>query len=489
MASAILSFNASATDTYVTYTYYNAFPLSGSSYLTLSSPPCNTPAAITGYVFQDAGCAWNLNSYQHTGKWCYASNQSTCPNNYYRQDGTKVTQQCLSGMTLAIENNQVKCVNPCADSGGQTFDKTGYFGDTSTTAGATPTAFPEYICQGQCRAHIMDTGECYTRAYLPTSPKFGQSAIFCTASYITLPQICVKSDDPNNPPPANSPTDPTDPNTPVPSAPPTGPAGDDPGAPSAEDGPPAGAPTNCPAGTYAAKSGNGWICNGIDNPAPKPDDQGCPGGSVMGTVNGVEVCAKGSSGKPSGSSPGSGTAGATGADGVGGTGSGNASAGTVGATADTGGSVGGPSTTGNENAPGKTSLGVDCSTPPPECTGDPLLCAIQQQEWQSGCDVQKAIASPLPDDELAKWEAVGTDKFDSAEITGAQGRVDQYLSQFAQRLSFSTGGCPGDFSINVMGRSIHIAISDACPLLRIMKIICWMGAYLFSLRVLWSSVL
>lgn len=488
VASAILSFSipAQAAET-VALPYYGINPDGGSPFrLSLSPPACDhvfPPQA--GYVFTEIGCDA---AYYHRVKKCYASNPSSCIETMVFIEGSKSIMNCPAGQSLSINGTQVTCVNPCAESGGNEFTLPVYIGDTS---GGADGSAPSSICNGQCRAMLLGVDECYSRAYLATSPKFGQAAMFCEATYITTTQICVKSDDPNNPPPPDAPTDPNDPQTPLPSAPPTAPTpppGEptDPGAPDASDGPPDGAPT-CAPGTYAVKAGNQWICNSIDAPHPKPDDEGCPPGTQAGTVNGNTTCMPGGSGKPSTNSPGSGTAGATGADGAGGTGGpGGAGAGSPGATADTGGSVGGGAASGQ--GAGLSTASVDCGVEP-VCEGDPLLCGIQRQEWQSACDVQKAIASPLPDDELEKWKAIGTDSVTSAEIDGSLGKVDQFLASFSSRLSFSTGGCPGDFSISVMGAVIPIAISDACPLLQIMKMIIFMGAYLFSIRVLWSSVI
>lgn len=486
VASAILSFSASAA--LVTLYGYSSMPISGSSYFSTSPPSCLTPPAQASYTFQDAGCQWSGNSYLHTGKWCYTSNQSICPNNYYRQDGTRIPVQCEQGMSLELKNGSFVCVNPCADRGGQTFERSGYAGDADGGVSGGDIGLPEYICNGQCRAVATGGATCYTRAYLSTSPKFGKLAVFCTQGYITMPQICVANDDPNNPPPANSPTDPADPATPLPSNPPQSPPGSDPGSPSAQDGAPTGAPTDCPPGTYAAKSGSGWICNGIDAPVPKPDDQGCPAGTTAGSYGvgeGKIVCVKSGNGQPGTNSPGSGTPGASGADGSGTKGGTNSTAGQPGSTADTGGPVG--SGSGSSAGVGSATSSVDCGTPP-VCTGDAVLCGIQQQEWQSACDLQKAIASPLPDEELEKWNAVGTEVTDSPEIEGSIGRVDDKLTDFSRRLSFSSGGCPGDTHINVMGRSITIAIGAACPLLAVMKMLIFLGAYLFSIRILWSAV-
>lgn len=381
--------------------------------------------------------------------------------------------------------------DPCEEEEGDEYTAPYYLGDVSSSGDASGTTSPpRYLCISQCRAVMTNSGDCYSRAYLASSDKFGKSAVFCEATYTVINQTCTASDDPDNPPPPDAPTDPENPDTPLPSKPTPAPMGgmdgesgnsDDSEAPAKDPNAP-----SCAPGTYAVQTGNTFVCNSIDNPHPKPDDEGCPAGSQVGTVNGVPTCMKGGSSKPSSNSPGSGTAGATGADGAGGT-SGNASAGTVGSTADTGGSVGGGGGSQSQGV-GTSEVGVVCDIQP-VCEGDPLLCAIQIQEWKSSCELQKAIASPLPEEELEGWKQVGTTDIDSPEIDGTSARASQLLGQFSQRLGFSTAGCPGDFNISVLGRSVTIAISEICTLLRLMKMLLWLGAYLFSIRVLWSVIL
>lgn len=382
--------------------------------------------------------------------------------------------------------------DPCEDEEGQEFTAPYYLGDVSSSGDASGTTSPpQYLCIAQCRAVMTNSGDCYSRAYLASSGKFGKSAVFCEATYTVINQTCTASDDPSNPPPPDSPTDPDNPDTPLPSKPTPAPMGgmdgesgnsDDSEAPAKDPNTP-----SCAPGTYAVQTGNTFVCNSIDNPHPKPDDEGCPAGSQVGTVNGVPTCMKGGSSKPSSNSPGSGTAGATGADGAGGN-NGNPSAGTVGATADTGGPVGGSASSPTKGA-GQTEIGVLCDVEP-VCDGDPLLCGIQKQQWKSGCEIQKAIATPLDEEELDRWNAIAATGGELHQVQEeTQGRVVQALQSFSSRLGFSTSGCPSDFSIDVMGRSIQIALSEACTLLRVLKMLIFMSAYIFSLRIIWSSIL
>lgn len=350
--------------------------------------------------------------------------------------------------------------DPCLSKQGSTTSYPVWVGDVSPTQKVAPAA-PDTVCFSQCIANLTQAeNNCRAYPYPPASEKFGKEAAYCDAVYTYDGAVCSGSESP---------------------LPPSQPPGDQPDLTPSPDMP------NCPPGTYAV---NG-VCNSFDNPHPKPDDEGCPAGSQVGTVtvNGVPVptCMKGGSSKPSSNSPGSGTAGATGADGAGGT-SGNASAGSVGSTADTGGSVGGGGGGTQSQGVGTSEVGVVCDVQP-VCEGDPLLCAIQIQEWKSSCELQKAIASPLPEEELEGWKQVGTTDIDSPEIDGTTARASQLLGQFSQRLGFSTAGCPGDFNISVLGRSVTIAISEICTLLRLMKMLLWLGAYLFSIRVLWSVIL
>lgn len=385
---------------------------------------------------------------------------------------------------------------PCEDEEGQEVTAPYYLGDVSSSeASGGSIAPPRYLCIAQCRAVMTSSGDCYSRAYLASSGKFGKSAVFCEATYTVINQTCTASDDPSNPPPPDAPTDPDNPDTPLPSKPTPAPMGgmdgqsgnsDDNETPSKDPNAP-----SCLPGTYAVQSGNTYVCNSIDNPHPSPDEEGCPAGSQVGTVtvNGVVVptCMKGGSSKPSSNSPGSGTAGATGADGAGGN-NGNPSAGTVGATADTGGPVGGSASSPTKGA-GQTEIGVLCDVEP-VCDGDPLLCGIQKQQWKSGCEIQKAIATPLDEEELERWNAIAATGGELHQVQEeTQGRVAQALQSFSSRLGFSTSGCPSDFSIDVMGRSIQIALSEVCTLLRVLKMLIFMSAYIFSLRIIWSSVL
>lgn len=416
----------------------------------------NVSFSITSYVACPAGYATT----GQAGASACAMTTYTCPSGYLVNDLVAPTHDdyCLT-----------EPVSPCAENAGVVTSGTVFYGNTATAGSAsTPYSPPTVICLGTCRSAYMGSEDCYTQAYLPSDPSFGLHAIMCKAKYIGMDQACEAGD-------ATSPNASAPASAPVPE-------------------PPSDQAPECPQNTYAIKSGTQWICNPVTTPVPPPDSEGCPPGTTPGTVNGVLVCAPSANTPPPPGVPGTGTPGTGGA--VGGSGSGGSAGGAAGgsgaggdgATSDTGGAVGGAvGGDGDPEGVGKTSLGVDCGVPP-VCSGDPLLCGIQLQEWQSSCDIQKAVASPLPDAELAKWKAVGSQVEASPQAAAGVARVQSTLASFSSRLSFSIDGCPPDFSISVMGASIPIAISKACSLLQVLKMLLFMGAYLFSLRVLWSAV-
>jgi len=480
MASAILSFSASAAEP-----EYSA--MTGMLYYkTKSAFSSSSPQAVCTFHWPGSFAFQNANGSYRCGTTATSTlvnplgSEAACPDPFVRNSSEPA-------------NSAQACIytpppGPCEEQADQEYTFPFYAGDTSSSTSADDTISPpSKVCQNKCVAILTNSGDgCYSRAYLSSDDKFGQSAIFCTATYLTIDQECTPSDDPANPPPPDAPTDPEDPDTPIPTKPTDQAPSASPDAPEGDDGPPPGAPS-CPPGTYAVQtSGGGWICNSFDNPHPRPDEEGCPPGTQAGTVNGVLTCMAGGPSSPGPNAPGSGTPGVGGSDD--GDSDGDGGAALPGSGADSGGSVGGGGGGGAGQGVGETSIGVECETEP-VCTGDPLLCALQIQEWRSSCEIQKAIASPLDDQELEKWKNVGTLNQDSPEIGAATDRVDTMLTGFASRLSFSTSGCPSDFTIQVMGRSISVAISSACGLLKIMKMLIFMGAYLFCARLLWSSVI
>lgn len=445
VASAILSFSASATE-------YAYFVVSPNTWVTTTGAYCSGqgPISYPGYSYVDTS---TMPTYAH----CTVKNG---PDIVITFGQPQQTINCVDPQVLDPATKS--CVtpepppDPCKDAAGQTYD---YIAPISTKGDMTGAPPPDLFqpgpqCEGQCLATYQGATGCYSRS----ANAIGGQIIFCQVNFLVTADQCPAGGLPS--PPASSDAPPVDP-----AAPP------------------------CPPGTYAVKSGSQWVCNSQDAPHPAPDGEGCPDGTTTGSMNGQTVCVP-SSGNGNAAPTGSGTPGAGGANGSGngsGTGSagaGGEGAGAQGATADTGGAVGGSADT---KGVGQTSVGVECGTAP-VCSGDPLLCGIQLQEFESACAVQNVIGSPLPEDELEKWQAVGAE-IDSPAVDTALSRVSQKLDSFSSRLSFQTSGCPADFSISVLGRSIPIAISDACPLLQLMKMILFMGAYLFSLRVLWSSVL
>lgn len=467
VASAILSFSAHSEVTYspLVTTYY-----CGSNCTSYNSPATSTTStslACSTYAANLGGLSPHYIDYY--GPACAANHPNGTVN--YWIGALSVTSGCPDGfVSNPAGSGATACYmetppDPCEENEGVQSSSTFYQGDTSSSGGGgAPYVPPSVVCLAECRSVFSGADECYSRAYLPGDPKFGQHAVFCKANYIGIAAQCETGD-------ATS-------------------AGNaSPSAPDPAANPPAPEAPDCPAGTYAVKSGSQWICNSQDAPHPSPDEEGCPPGTSPGTMNGQTVCAPASGNQntaPTGSgTPGSGGANGSGnGSGSGSTGAGGEGAGAQGATADTGGAVGGSA---DIKGVGQTSVGVDCGTAP-ICSGDPLLCGIQLQEFESACAVQNVIGSPLPEDELEKWQAVGVE-VDSPAVDTALSRASQKLDDFSSRLSFQTSGCPADFSISVMGRSIPIAISSACSLLQLMKMILFMGAYLFSLRVLWSSVL
>lgn len=458
VASAILSFSVSAETLYasVVYKYYCASGCTAynsvATATSVKSQACSTYAVVWGGQnsrLDGDDCVADGYVYGDLVVGKFRAGLSTaigCPDGFVSNPGGSGATACM----------QEAPPNPCEEAAGQKYD---YIAPISTKGDMTGAPPPDLFqpgpqCEGQCLATYQGATGCYSRS----ANAIGGQIIFCQVNFLVTADHC--------------------------------PAGGLPAPPASSDAPPADpAAPPCPPGTYAVKSGSQWVCNSQDAPHPAPDAEGCPAGTTTGSMNGQTVCVP-SSGNGNAAPTGSGTPGAGGANGSGngsGTGSagaGGEGAGAQGATADTGGAVGGSADT---KGVGQTSTGVECGTPP-VCTGDPLLCGIQLQEFESACAVQNVIGSPLPEDELEKWQAVGVE-VDSPAVDSALSRVSQKLDSFSSRLSFQTSGCPADFSISVLGRSIPIAISSACSLLQLMKMILFMGAYLFSLRVLWSSVL
>jgi len=139
----------------------------------------------------------------------------------------------------------------------------------------------------------------------------------------------------------------------------------------------------------------------------------------------------------------------------------------------------------NTNTPASATASGDCLSAP-ECSGDIVQCGLMHQQWQSGCDLKKAMTE-VPEGGDTKYSEVGTDTND-ARVTAAVGSLTGYSNQIKSFLVPPTAGsCPADFSVSVMNHSIVIPLSKACPLFQFMRFLLHLIVNLVCLRILYSS--
>lgn len=137
------------------------------------------------------------------------------------------------------------------------------------------------------------------------------------------------------------------------------------------------------------------------------------------------------------------------------------------------------------NTPKSATASNDCLVSP-ECSGDIVQCGLIQQNWQTGCDLQKALTG-MPDGLSDKLAKIGTSSNDS-RIGAASGSAENALTQLSQKIGFSNSACPTDISIQVLSKSIVIPISQVCDLLKIIRLLLHLATYFFCLRMLWTTL-
>lgn len=122
----------------------------------------------------------------------------------------------------------------------------------------------------------------------------------------------------------------------------------------------------------------------------------------------------------------------------------------------------------------------------PTCSGDVVQCGLMQEAHKSKCQLLETLTG-MPDGLPEKLEKIGTASNDS-RIGAASGSAGNALTQLSQKIGFANSACISDVSIQVMGKTIVIPLSQVCDLLKIIRLLLHLATYFFCLRLLWSTV-
>lgn len=205
---------------------------------------------------------------------------------------------------------------------------------------------------------------------------------------------------------------------------------------------------------------NGGGSGGTDSPdggsdeSPDTDTGGTPDGSGGGTPDGS------GGGSPDGDGSGS-----PDGDGSGSPDGDNSS----------GGNNGSPDGNSDEETEvGSISGGLDCSNPP-QCSGDPLLCALNLQQFNTRCDLQI-----VPDDADILSGAGLTDL--SPEML--EGETIDLPSRFDTTGFLSGRSCPTNGSLNVLGASLEFDYAPLCSFAELLSFFMLILGAFHSTRIL-----
>lgn len=225
-------------------------------------------------------------------------------------------------------------------------------------------------------------------------------------------------------------------------------------------------PTNeagtCPTGQVKDASGN------CVTPPPPQDTDG------DGTPDDQDDTPNGDTG---GGSGGSGGSGGTGGSDSGGSGSGSSGG------SDSGGSSGAENGSG-ENASASQAQG--CGTPP-TCSGDPLQCASFIQDWKQNCQMMSVTQGDAD-------KANALSAASKAEFTTAQTQQNQKVTGFfgdfknTANSSLSSGQCPNDLNLSVMGKQMTLKFSESCFFWRLLRALVIASAYLAAASIVFRSL-
>lgn len=212
----------------------------------------------------------------------------------------------------------------------------------------------------------------------------------------------------------------------------------------------------CPTGESACSTGKIRDASGAcvgKNPNAPPDGTGCKDGS---TPNAQGVCADGSGA----CSPGKvrSSSGACVLD------------------------------TSDGNTSGSSSSNCEVA---PECGGDPLQCASLEQIWRSGCDQIKAMSEISQEDADKMASAASAAKTEAESHQAAvDSQAEGFFSDFETKANAvsSSAECISDASFSVMGKSLIVPFSQACPFFKFLRLLVLFSAYMLSARILFGGV-
>lgn len=136
------------------------------------------------------------------------------------------------------------------------------------------------------------------------------------------------------------------------------------------------------------------------------------------------------------------------------------------------------------------SASANCETAP-ECGGDPLQCASLEQIWRSGCEQTKAMSEISQEDADKMASAAAAAKTEGETHQAAvDSQAEGFFSDFESKANSvsSSAECISDASFSVMGKSLVVPFSQACPFFKFLRLLVLFSAYMLSARILFGGV-
>lgn len=134
------------------------------------------------------------------------------------------------------------------------------------------------------------------------------------------------------------------------------------------------------------------------------------------------------------------------------------------------------------------SLPTDC-TNAPACDGDPILCAVYNQQWKNNCD---AFRAP---NENEKAQVMGAISDTNSQIEASE---NEYKNAVESIISGSgllnnqvptTTQCIADKQVTIInGLSVNVPFSVLCPYFSLLRSMLILVAYLFAARIVYAEL-
>lgn len=127
-----------------------------------------------------------------------------------------------------------------------------------------------------------------------------------------------------------------------------------------------------------------------------------------------------------------------------------------------------------------------CTTAPP-CSGDPLQCASFIQDWKQNCQMMSISQGDA--DKANTLATASNNEFKQAKTEQEQ-KVTGFFGDFKNtaNASLSSGQCPDNVNLSVMGKQMTLKFSESCFFWRLLRALVIASAYLAAASIVFRSL-